>query len=89
MLITYGILPNPYLEGVVPKRFTAQVRDLDGNFTGPGQEKIAVLLLGAKSNHPLGIFAPGFPKLGEYLGMMNKELETDPTQESGCEFSCV
>jgi heme-degrading monooxygenase HmoA len=83
MLITYNIIPNPYLKGRIPKKSTAQVMDRNGNFAGPGKEKVAILLLGAKSNHPLGIFAPDFSYMGGLLRKMTKELENDPTQDSG------
>jgi hypothetical protein len=63
-----------------------QLTDLNGNFGRPGSEKIAVLLLGAKSNHPLGIFAPDFNTVGSYLQKMTKELENDPAQDSGCKY---
>lgn len=53
---------------------------------GAGKQKIAVLILGAKSNHPLGFFAPDFSKVGDYLKKMSDFLEDDKTQESGCEF---
>jgi hypothetical protein len=84
MLITYGVIPNPYLAKAIPKKSTAQVMDRNGNFPGPGKEKIAVLLLGAKSNHPLGVFAPDFGTVGNFLQKMTKELENDPTQKTGC-----
>jgi hypothetical protein len=84
LLITYGITSNPYLQNVIPNKSTAQVPDLNGHYKGPGKEKIAVLFLGAKSNHPLGIFAPDFNIVGDYLEKMMSELENDPAQESGC-----
>jgi heme-degrading monooxygenase HmoA len=83
MLITYNIIPNPYLKNAVPKKSTAQVMDRSGNFAGPGKEKVAVLLLGAKSNHPLGIFAPDFSYVGSLLQKMTAELENDPNQDTG------
>ena len=58
--------------------------DGNGNYGAPGSERIAVLLLGAKSNHPLGVFAPGFGDLGKYMGRMNDELEADLEQSFGC-----
>ncbi|KIN00685.1 hypothetical protein OIDMADRAFT_124659, partial [Oidiodendron maius Zn] len=83
LLITNGIKPNPYLHNVFPKRTTAQVLDKNGNFSGAGQEKIAVLLLGAKTNHPMGVFAPDFPKLGEYNQSMVNELQDPNSQDNG------
>ena len=76
--ISYGMRKNPYLEGVIPKKTSAVVPDQDGEFSnGPANEKIAVLLLGAKSNHPLNIFAPGFSEMSDYLMKMTDELEKE------------
>jgi hypothetical protein len=83
-LITAGIKPNPYMEGVLMKKTTAQPLDVNGDFAGPGQEKIAILLLGAKSNHPLGLFAPDFGTVGEHLEAMTHELESETDQDTGC-----
>jgi hypothetical protein len=83
-MITYNLKANPYLKNMLPKKTTAQPLDLNGNFAGAGKQKIAVLLLGAKSNHPLGFFAPDFDKVGGYLKKMSDLLEDDQTQESGC-----
>jgi hypothetical protein len=85
VLITYGYIPNPYLQSAIPKKSTAHLPDRNGNFGAPGSEKIAVLLLGAKSNHPLGIFAPDFATTGKFIQRMTDELEGDSTQETGCE----
>jgi len=82
-LITAGIKPNPYMEGVLMKKTTAQPLDVKGDFAGPGQEKIAILLLGAKSNHPLGFFAPDFGTVGEHLEAMTHELESEADQDTG------
>lgn len=60
---------------MLPKKSTAQIMDRNGDFAGPGQEKVAVLLLGAKSNHPLGIFAPDFSLVNKYIEGMTHELE--------------
>jgi hypothetical protein len=86
LLITYNLKPNPYLKDVLPTKSSAQVMDLDGNYPGPGKEKIAILLLGSKCNHPLGIFAPDFSTMGDYLTKMSDELEGAENQDSGCKF---
>ncbi|CZT47455.1 uncharacterized protein RSE6_08017 [Rhynchosporium secalis] len=82
-LITYNLIPNPYLEDAILRKTAAQPHDSEGKFSGPGKEKIAILLLGAKSNHPLGIFEPQFGKVGNFLRIMTEELNGDPTQDSG------
>ena len=86
LLVTKGLKPNPYLQKVLPKRTTAQVLDGDGNFNGAGQEKVAVLLLGSKTNHPMGIFAPDFAKVAGYFTEMLNELEDPNSQDNGCRF---
>ena len=87
LLITYNLKPNPYLKDVILKKSSAQVLDRNGNFPGVGKEKIAVLLLCAKSNHPLGVFAPDFSIMGGYLSKMSDELEGSTNQDSGCKCS--
>ncbi|EKD21200.1 putative transcriptional regulator [Drepanopeziza brunnea f. sp. 'multigermtubi' MB_m1] len=82
-LITYNIIPNPYMTNAILQKSTAQPRDLNGNFTGPGKQKVAVMFLGAKSNHPLGVFEPGFARVGGFLKKMTEELNGAETQDSG------
>lgn len=70
-----GIMKNPYMEGVIPGRYTALLPDLDADtaenaITAPASRKIVCFHLGAKSNHPYGYFAPQFQQLGGYLGKM-------------------
>ena len=88
-LITYNLISNPYLKDAIHKKVTAQPHDREGNFAGPGKEKIAVMLLGAKSNHPLGMFEPRFGEVGKFLRKMTEELNGDSTQDSGCTFSLM
>lgn len=66
------------------KKSTAQVLDRDGDYNGPGQENIAILLLSAKSNHPLGIFSPDYGKVNDFLIAMTEELENPDSQDLGC-----
>ncbi|CZR61639.1 uncharacterized protein PAC_11536 [Phialocephala subalpina] len=82
-LVTFNYKANPYLKNMMPKKTTAQPLDRNGDFSGAGKQKIAVLILGVKSNHPLGFFAPDFDKVGGYLKKMSDLLENDQTQESG------
>lgn len=75
ILITLQFKPNPYIQDVIPGRATALLPEQDGQITGPGQGKVAILLLGAKSNHPMGIFAPRFMEVGKQLFAMNKQFD--------------
>ena len=71
-----GILPNPYMEGVIKGRTTALLPDeKTGEIHTAASKKIAILHLGAKSNHAYGIFAPQFAKVGDWLSKMNEELD--------------
>jgi Domain of unknown function (DUF4188) len=76
-LVAFNLKPNVYMTDVLPrKKISALSIDADGQFTEkPATGKIAVLLLGAKSNHPFGIFAPGFKELGGHLNKMLKDLD--------------
>ena len=67
LLQAFNFAPNPYLEDVIPGRTTALVPDEDGNIATSGSEKIAVLHLGAKSNHPFGYLAPQFAGVGDWV----------------------
>ena len=84
-LIAFGVLRNPVMDDVILKKTTARLPDKDGNLSadGGGGEKIAVLLLGFKSNHPFGIFAPGFKEIGDYFVRMSNEL-SEGAEDNGC-----
>jgi len=76
LAITWGWKKNPYLEGAFLHRTSPQVPDEDGNFHAePSSEKIVVFMLGFKSNHPLGIFAPHVKEVGDSFSRMISELE--------------
>ena len=75
-LITFKFKSNPYVKDVIKGRVTALVPNEDGQITGASAQKVAVLLLGAKSNHPLGFFAPEFGEVGVHLNRMNKYFDS-------------
>ena len=76
MLIPWGWKVNPYMKDAIMQEVSAQVPDKDGEVPEEAaSEKIAVLLLGSRSNHPLGVLAPGFKDLGEHFEKMTAELE--------------
>jgi hypothetical protein len=50
-LIMYGFRQNPYMEGVVGQRVTAQIPDENGDFGDkPSSQTVVVLLLGVRTN---------------------------------------
>lgn len=79
LLIHFNIKQNPYLQQAIMKKAAAIVPDSQGNFTGAGQEKVTIMLLGAKTNHPFGALAADFLKMNKYIAGMNAEFE----QENG------
>jgi len=75
LAITLRLRPNPYLEGAI-KRWATIVPDTDGNFSDqPADEKVAVLLLCIKLNHPLGFFAPNVKAVNDFAEKMIIELD--------------
>ncbi|KAJ9294551.1 hypothetical protein DTO271G3_6819 [Paecilomyces variotii] len=78
VLIIYGFRQNRYMNGTVGRKTTAQIPDENGDFGDkPSNATVVVLLLGLRTNHPLGIFYPGFQKINTYFVNMMKDLESN------------
>ena len=88
--IVLGLRPNPDMKDVIMKKVSAQVPDRNGNHstTEIGGEKIVVFLLGFKSNHPFGLFAPGFREVGDYFQRMVSSLGQGAA-ENGCKSTRI
>src|SRR3954467_3182611 len=68
MLITWGWKRNPYMDGAIMQKVSAQVVNKDGKIPEEAAgEKVAIMFLGSRSNHPLGLFAPGYKDLGKHF----------------------
>ncbi|EXJ60261.1 hypothetical protein A1O7_04413 [Cladophialophora yegresii CBS 114405] len=89
-LMHFGIKKNVWAEGVIKGKWsvgypsdgeTEIVHGKPGD-NGPG----AVMILGAKSNSPLGMFADGYKGVGVRFHDMLVQLE-DKAEESGCKRS--
>ena len=89
VLINLNVLNNPYLQDSIRRRTTALVADEAGNLNEPGQQGVTVLMLGAKSNHPYGFFAPEFLQTFAWVDKMNKEFDIVEKMPKGCEFFCA
>ena len=76
-LKTYGVLRNPYMEGVIHGRTVPVYPDDKGNYRTPADTQIYATMLASRSNHALGIFAPGFKELGDYSVAMWEELHNN------------
>lgn len=76
-LIHFNYKANPYMAGVIPGKVTAMFPTSAGASPDPKDEKICVVLLGARSNDLNGVFAPAFGKIGDYFKAMQKDLEAN------------
>ncbi|KAH8807791.1 hypothetical protein F5884DRAFT_752369 [Xylogone sp. PMI_703] len=82
LLVNFGVKPNPYLKNA-SKKVAAMLPDRDGELNGPGKEKVAVLLLGSKINHPMGVFAPRVLEFNKFVMAMYSDLESADHQDNG------
>lgn len=81
LAITYKFKPNHYLQDSIYQKHTVIIPDSEGNMSSePADEKIAILLLCAKANHPLGFFAPNMKEVGFYGSSMFTELDEQALQ---------
>lgn len=79
-LMAMGVLSNPYMDGVLTRRAVPVFPDENGNREKPSDREICVIMLAARSNHPLGMFNEGIKKVGFYFDSMMKQLEEDSTK---------
>ncbi|PWY99556.1 hypothetical protein BCV70DRAFT_201125 [Testicularia cyperi] len=80
VLEVYGIIPNAHMAGVIPGLATCFIPNDEGEYTGsPSSHNLAVLLITARCNHPLGMLAPGFKEMGQYFASIVDWCETDST----------
>ncbi|OCK76366.1 hypothetical protein K432DRAFT_306517 [Lepidopterella palustris CBS 459.81] len=81
--VTLGWRRNAYLDGTIGSKFSTLLPQPDGTFgsarqtANPDDGKVAVLLLGFRTNHPLGPLSPGARETGAYFTTMNKHLESN------------
>lgn len=58
------------------EKHSAQFPDDRGRFGNePCSSDVAVLLIGTRSNHPMGMLAPGFKDVGAHMAGMVKNLK--------------
>lgn len=79
LLMTVGLLHNPYMDGVLDGRTVPVYPDEKGSYEKPADAQVCAIMLAVRSNHPLGIFADGFKEVGDYFAKMSKQLDGDPT----------
>ncbi|KAK7538492.1 uncharacterized protein J3D65DRAFT_552534, partial [Phyllosticta citribraziliensis] len=76
-LMVKGIKPDPEaMDNIIRNKYTVLYPDGQGKYTGkPANKDIVVFMIGARSNHPLGLLAPGFGTMGDYFDSMCKDIE--------------
>lgn len=73
-----GFKENIYMKDVIQQKFSAQIPDeLGDHGSKPADAPVTVLIIGTRSNHPLGMLAPGFKELGGHFEGMAKALEAN------------
>ncbi|KAK8029880.1 hypothetical protein PG993_011171 [Apiospora rasikravindrae] len=76
LLMTAGLVKHDLADDVIPGKFTAQIPGPDGAVpTLPSQNGVCLLMLAARSSHPLGTFSPGLRTVGARLENMRAALE--------------
>ncbi|KAH6669291.1 hypothetical protein B0J14DRAFT_657385 [Halenospora varia] len=72
----WGLLPDSSMKGVRLGRFSNQIPQLNGSLSPtPSDQEVVVLILGARSNHVNGRYAPGMAEVGETYSAMWKDAE--------------
>ncbi|KAK5661870.1 hypothetical protein OQA88_9978 [Cercophora sp. LCS_1] len=73
----FGLIRGEHMAEVLPGRFTAQIPGRDGSPPQqPGDQEITIIILATRSNHPLGVFAPGYAGVYREMGKMIADLHT-------------
>ncbi|KAK8062474.1 hypothetical protein PG997_014571 [Apiospora hydei] len=76
LLMTAGLVKNDLADGVIRGKWTAQIPGPDGALpTSPSQNGVCLVMLAARSTHPLGTFSPGLQRVGAELERMRAALE--------------
>ncbi|KAK7964108.1 hypothetical protein PG996_008200 [Apiospora saccharicola] len=89
VLMTAGLVKHDFDEGVIRGKYTAQVPGPNGTLpTSPSENGVCLLMLAARTNHPMGAFSPGFKKLGTQLEKMRAALEDDKAYGDRYGFLC-
>lgn len=74
--MSVGWKRNTYMDGVLQKKFCAQIPDELGHYGNkPSNNDVVVFMIGTRCNHPLGLLAPGFQKTSGYFQAIAQRLE--------------
>lgn len=79
-LITAGLLPNPNMAGTIPGKTAIMYPSPKGTYDEPASQPVCAIVLAVRSNHPLGMFGPGYKEVGDYFRSMIKLLDANATK---------
>ncbi|KAJ5986653.1 hypothetical protein N7451_011018 [Penicillium sp. IBT 35674x] len=72
---TLGLIKNTGMDGVIAGKFSALLPNRNGVFSGKAADQdVTLIILAARSNHPMGIFGPGYAMINDYMERMQNEL---------------
>ena len=80
IMIATGLLPNPQIDAIEPGKTTALFPAQDGSKGKPSGRGLALLIIGVRISHPLGLFAPGAKETGDYFQSLVKQLEDNKAE---------
>ncbi|GAB7346000.1 hypothetical protein MBLNU457_4774t1 [Dothideomycetes sp. NU457] len=73
--MTMGFISNPYMGGVVLGRTVPVYPSEKDAAESPAESSLCAIMLAVRSNHPLGIFGPGYKEIGDMFKGMVAELD--------------
>ncbi|KAJ5925362.1 hypothetical protein N7454_008001 [Penicillium verhagenii] len=75
LLMTVGLKRNRYMDNVIMGKFTGQIPNSEGIYSSePADENIVAFQLISRSNHPLGLLAPGAREVAALAQNMYAQL---------------
>ncbi|EMC99306.1 hypothetical protein BAUCODRAFT_31625 [Baudoinia panamericana UAMH 10762] len=80
LLKAFGITHNPYMNNVIPGRTAVVFPSEKGTHEEPAGSSLCAIMLAVRSNHPLGVFGPGYNTVGDYFRRMMEQLDAESKQ---------
>ena len=81
----FGLIRDDSMDGVIPGRIVPVYADANGQREGKeaiGNKDLCVIMLAARSNHALGLLAPGYKAVGDFMTSFVQDL-SDNAEENG------
>jgi len=80
ILVLAGLLPNAQIKDALLYRTVPVYPNEKGSYEKAGDATVCAILLGAISNHPLGMLGSGFKEVGDRFDAMVKEMSADASK---------